>query len=388
MQKYFYLIFALLLSMPLLVKGADFSLIINEIAWIGTINSANDEWIELYNNSQNPINLEGWKIITSDGTPEIKLSGTIPANGFYLLERTDDNTVPNIPADQIYKGGLGNSGEDLKLYDNSGILVDEVNCSSGWFAGNNKTKQTIERINSLASGNDAQNWQSSQNPGGTPKTKNSTGASLNNQEIPEDSPPLVQQLEIKKNYPSGIVFNEILPSPEGPDEKKEWIEIFNQNNFGVDLSEWKIKDTNGKITTYIFPKDKKISPNGFLVLSRPETKIVLNNNSDGLNFINPNGDIVDSVNYEKAPIGQSYNKTSSGWDWSSNLTPGAPNNIENKKEENKSIDKSISSEETASVGEKLPKTSNFLSIFLIALLVAVFSGLAIFALKKFLIKDL
>ncbi len=143
MQKYFYLIFALLLSMPLLVKGADFSLIINEIAWIGTINSANDEWIELYNNSQNPINLEGWKIITSDGTPEIKLSGTIPANGFYLLERTDDNTVPNIPADQIYKGGLGNSGEDLKLYDNSGILVDEVNCSSGWFAGNNKTKQTI-----------------------------------------------------------------------------------------------------------------------------------------------------------------------------------------------------------------------------------------------------
>ncbi len=154
------------------------------------------------------------------------------------------------------------------------------------------------------------------------------------------------------------------------------------------MSEWKIKDTNGKITTYIFPKDKKISPNGFLVLSRPETKIVLNNNSDGLNFINPNGDIVDSVNYEKAPIGQSYNKTSSGWDWSSNLTPGAPNNIENKKEENKSIDKSISSEETASVGEKLPKTSNFLSIFLIALLVAVFSGLAIFALKKFLIKDL
>ncbi|PIP24309.1 MAG: hypothetical protein COX35_01265, partial [Candidatus Nealsonbacteria bacterium CG23_combo_of_CG06-09_8_20_14_all_37_18] len=31
--------------------------VINEIAWMGTVNLANDEWIELYNNAESPISL-------------------------------------------------------------------------------------------------------------------------------------------------------------------------------------------------------------------------------------------------------------------------------------------------------------------------------------------
>jgi len=144
--------------------------IINEIAWVGG-ESSYDEWIELYNNSDSLINLEGWILKAADGTPKINLTGTIAGKSFYLLERTDDNTVPDIPADQIYTGALGNSGENLELYDNSGNLIDSLNCASGWFAGDNKTKQTIEKV-------DSENWQTSQNPGGTPKAKNSTGTKL------------------------------------------------------------------------------------------------------------------------------------------------------------------------------------------------------------------
>ena len=43
----------------------------------------------------------------------ISLEGTISAHGFFLLERTDDATVANIDADQIYAGGLNNNGENL-----------------------------------------------------------------------------------------------------------------------------------------------------------------------------------------------------------------------------------------------------------------------------------
>jgi len=39
--------------------------------------------------------------------------GFITAHGFYLLERTDDTTVSDIGADQIYTGGLNNNGETL-----------------------------------------------------------------------------------------------------------------------------------------------------------------------------------------------------------------------------------------------------------------------------------
>ncbi len=133
---------------------------INEIAWMGTENSANDEWIELHNNTDSPINLEGWVLKAADGTPEINLSRTVLEKSFYLLERTDDNTVPDVSADQIYTGALNNKGEKLELYDSFGNLIDSVDAGSGWPAGDNSTKQTMERKDN--------GWQTSQNPGGTP----------------------------------------------------------------------------------------------------------------------------------------------------------------------------------------------------------------------------
>jgi hypothetical protein len=147
--------------------------VINEIAWMGTSISFNNEWIEIFNNTNQTINLTDWILKATDGIPEIRLEGEILAKGLYLLERTDDNTIPEIRADQIYTGALGNSGEDLKIFDNSGKLIDSVACGEDWFAGDNKTKQTMERKNPLLSGNNSENWATSQNPGGTPKNQNS-----------------------------------------------------------------------------------------------------------------------------------------------------------------------------------------------------------------------
>jgi hypothetical protein len=173
MRILFYSILCLSFFPPLAAQGASLPLIINEIAWAGTAASYSNEWIELYNGGDRDINLNGWILKSADKTPKISLSGIMPAKGFYLLERTDDETVPGIKADLIYKGALNNKGEDLTLYDNSGNLIDEVNCSSGWFAGDNKTKQTMERISPFASGNNSQNWKTSQSSGGTPKAINS-----------------------------------------------------------------------------------------------------------------------------------------------------------------------------------------------------------------------
>ncbi len=125
-------------------------------------------------------------------------------------------------------------------------------------------------------------------------------------------------------YPSGILINEILPAPRGGEE---WIEILNQNNFEVDLSGWQVKDLEGKITIFTFPKGTKLIPLGFLVLPQSATKIILNNEADGLALLSPDGKIADQVSYENAPFGQSYNRTAAGWDWSIILTQGRINII-------------------------------------------------------------
>lgn len=204
----------------------------------------------------------------------------------------------------------------------------------------------------------------------------------------------VSQLE-SPTYPSGIVINEILPNTplNVKDEEGEYIELFNQNNFEVNLSGWKIEDTAGRKTTYTLPQKTKISAQKFLILYRPTTKITLNNEGDGLNLIKPDGKILDSVSYKKAPQGQSYNRTPSGWAWSTILTPAKPNiltskpeltDISGKKRENPipQSEEKNPKKELAAIGEQSPKSPGFLFIFLIALILAILSGIIILTLKN------
>jgi len=169
-KKLLLLLFLTPLLLPNVVFAAyHFDILVNEVAWMGTNSSSNDEWVELYNTTSDTVSLVGWSLKAVDGTPDIKLSGIIQANGYYLLERTDDTTVPGVKANKIYTGALGNNGEDLALYDNQSNLVDQADFSSGWTFGNNATKQTIERV-------DSSDWQTSKDPRGTPRQQNSTGA--------------------------------------------------------------------------------------------------------------------------------------------------------------------------------------------------------------------
>jgi hypothetical protein len=370
----------LFLSAALGVRAAEpLGVVINEIAWMGTSLSSSDEWIELYNNTENPVVLDNWQLVSRDGTPKINLTGTIPAFSFYLLERTDDNAVPEITADKTYSGALSNAGESLELLDDSGKPIDKVDCSSGWFSGNNSTKQTMER-KTAGSAEESENWQTSQTPGGTPKIKNSSGESQlqqTTQEIAlEDLPP------VKENYPVGLVINEILPSPEGQDEKEEWIEIFNQNDFETDISYWQIVDTVGQTKTYTFPVNTIIKAKGFLVLDRPTTKITLNNSEDGLLFIQPNGNTTDSVNYLKAAKGQSYSRTENNWVWSAVLTPGENNMVSLPaiQPEDSQKEKQFETQQLAAISQQIPKTP--FAAFFIALGFAVLSGTIIIFTKK------
>ncbi len=128
--------------------------VINEIAWMGTGADTSDEWIELFNTSSFDILLgtstatTTWQIESEDGTPNINLEGFINSKSFFLLERTASTTT-SIAEDQTYTGSLKNNGEALTLKDprgNSVDLVDAVFYKTGWFAGDNTTKQTMERI--------------------------------------------------------------------------------------------------------------------------------------------------------------------------------------------------------------------------------------------------
>ncbi len=149
-----------------------FPVVVNEIAWMGDKKSNNNEWIELYNNSSKKINLKGWSLKSSDGRPTIRLSGYINGKGFYLLKRKNNDKNKDDKVNLFYTGALSNKGEYLVLYNKENKPIDSVDCLAGWFAGNNKTKQTMERVNPLKNGSLKNNWQNSLFPEGSPKAKN------------------------------------------------------------------------------------------------------------------------------------------------------------------------------------------------------------------------
>ncbi len=166
------------------------TIVINEIAWMGTKASDDDEWIELYNNTAEEIDLSGWILSWDDGDIKISLSSTIlpyeyflmihgcinintaseeelqklsgvgpviaqniidakpfssvddlvrvsgiadakladiKAQGLACVEITENN-LSEVQVDFTYRGDLSESGTVLELRNSQGILIDKVGC--------------------------------------------------------------------------------------------------------------------------------------------------------------------------------------------------------------------------------------------------------------------
>jgi hypothetical protein len=147
---------------------------------MGSGTSSNDEWIELKNNSTSTVSLGGWQLIgRNTNDDEIKISVFFEQNdiiepfSFFILERTNDDSVPDIPADKVFSGGINDSDFRLELLNNDCLLIDSVEGIPSWPAGQkNPEKRTMERLTDL-------NWQTSwattsiNSLFGTPKAENS-----------------------------------------------------------------------------------------------------------------------------------------------------------------------------------------------------------------------
>lgn len=133
-------------------------------------------------------------------------------------------------------------------------------------------------------------------------------------------------------YPTGVYISEFLPSPAGSDEN-EWIEIYNSNNFIVDISGWKFDDkpafteaTAGKAKPFKIPQNTFIAAKNYLVFPRNATKIALNNDNDSVRFYYPEGIVIDEIKYEKSKEGYSASrKPDSTFIWTKNITPSSQN---------------------------------------------------------------
>jgi len=150
----------LIVSMPFASAASAGQVVINEISWAGSLDNSNDEWIELYNTTNQSIDLTGWYIEDDYGSATYTItSGTISAYGYFLIEDIEEAT--NITADAVIGISLANTGDTLVLKDSTDAIIDGVNTGGGaWYAGDGTTKATMERIDPSISADELTNWAS------------------------------------------------------------------------------------------------------------------------------------------------------------------------------------------------------------------------------------
>jgi competence protein ComEC len=141
--------------------------IINEIAWMGSPSGTTHEWVELQNISLTSVDISGWQLINENE----KIRVTFPQKSLFdqpyiVLARSAAEEALGLDAKAVFTGAIRNSNEGLRLFDNECNIIDEIRVSPKWVAGNNSSKQTMERKTDLS-------WATSASIGGTPNKENS-----------------------------------------------------------------------------------------------------------------------------------------------------------------------------------------------------------------------
>ena len=167
-------------------ENEDYDIVINEINYNPALSLGQEdcdyEFIELYNNGEEDVNLDGWYLGISGSSNCISFDDIVIESGDYLLLARNTDTYPgSISFGSNY---LSNTAATITLRDSYYNIIDEVSYYDScddinhpdtcWPTNSDAGGSTLELINPDLDNNLATSWQDSFIiPGGTPGYENS-----------------------------------------------------------------------------------------------------------------------------------------------------------------------------------------------------------------------
>lgn len=112
--------------------------IFQEIAWMGDSHDTTNEWIVLKNMSSSDADISNWQIINQNKRLKIILpKGKMLNISKPIFTIARHSKIDGITVDFMFIGAIKNQNESLRLFDGDCKLIDEVNATPNWPAGNN-----------------------------------------------------------------------------------------------------------------------------------------------------------------------------------------------------------------------------------------------------------
>lgn len=298
-----------ILALPSVAQALQLS----EIAYDVVGTDSGREWVEVYNESDQPVDLNGYTF--TDGSSHKLIPP--PSRGGQGSLVLSPRSYAILAADAVtflqdhpgYSGtvvdtvmSLPNYQKDaersvpIALYAADNVLVDQVayRPTSKGQDGHTQTRYQDDV------------WADSLKPGGTPG---------------QSSPGRNSVI-----YSKSVQLSEILSNPMGSDMGQEWIELKNTSTESVDLDGWYFTDkptASGQIKRH--PIQGIIIPaSGYVVIALKEA--LLNNEGEVVNLYWPNDQLVESVVIDgQAAEAATWASTDGQWRWTEQATPGQEN---------------------------------------------------------------
>lgn len=315
-----------ILNDEVIVDEAEVSrLVISAVQITGGTGKTQEDFIELYNPTNEPFNLNGHRLVkrTASGTTDtlvkewIEETIVLPYH-FYLWVNSTYADISINPDTTSTVTLSDNNGIALRLGDNdAGEILDSLawgNTSNGFenrSSVNPTANQSLVKTNLLADSVDESVFVTQES------SPRNSSIILESEDIIVEE----EEEEEEETEEINIRITEILPNPSGSDAGVERIELYNAGsetvnleNFALDdISEDEVVSSNAYVLSNI-----TIDPNSYKALTIPVGKFSLNNTGgDTVSLFDDENRAIDSMFYEAiAQEGKSYSLFDDAWEWS------------------------------------------------------------------------
>lgn len=314
----------------------------------GTSDSASHEFVELFNVTDEPIELTDWQLQykSADGADWLtksNLNGEIQPRGRYLVST---NGYHEDIRDAKLGSGLAQGGGHVRIVkvttSGDAETVTEHD-RLAWGSADNP-----EGDNAAAAAAKDESLKRRFDEDGVVIDTDDNGKdffiSLSPSPSSTDAPPRQPEPEIDESpevdesgEPEGlaappggylpVTITELFPDPDSPltDAEDEFVELFNPNETEVNLEGYVVE--TGSEYSYAFELPAlSLQPGQYLALYSIDTSLTLSNSGGQARILAPNGTVLaETEPYPKAKAGLAWMLRDGVWDWTDAPTPGAAN---------------------------------------------------------------
>lgn len=286
------------------------TIIISEVK-IGEKNAASNEFIELYNRTNQTIDISGWKLQKKTSTGSLSAIASIDTCVFLPPQKhflwANAAAIPfSSLADKTTTASLA-INNTFEMINRDGGLEDTLL----WDVNAHDTESATRNPETLA-------WNFT-----TVLSPTGHGA-ICQKTLPQTPEPSTETLSSPSSDAGGtstVRINEVLPNPSDTDE---FIELFNFGTTDIDLRNWSLHDAS-KTGRYTFKNTTILRAQSYLTLFRDTLSFALNNTHETVTLLDPHGSTIDTIGYAKSNKDISYNFSQTGWRFSDIITPDALN---------------------------------------------------------------